>query len=60
MESSDELLRPWEVAEIFGVDRRTVARWAREGKIRSVRTVGGHHRYPRSAVDALMNNTTED
>jgi excisionase family DNA binding protein len=56
MESDDRLLRPGEVAELFGVDRKTVARWARTGKLRAVKTVGGHHRYPKSAVDALLND----
>lgn len=53
MAESDELLHPGEVAEEFGVDTKTVARWADAGKLKAVRTVGGHRRYPRSEVEAL-------
>jgi excisionase family DNA binding protein len=39
------LLKPGEVAFMFGVDPKTVTRWAKEGKIPSIRTPGGHRRY---------------
>lgn len=41
----EELLMPAEVAEMFGVDPRTVTKWAREGKLPHARTPGGHRRY---------------
>lgn len=44
------LLRPAEVAELFGVRVPTVARWAREGRLGFVLTPGGHRRYPRTAL----------
>lgn len=50
----DELLRPREVAEIFGVRPTTIARWAREGRLTPLRTPGGHRRYTRSGIDALL------
>jgi excisionase family DNA binding protein len=46
----DDLLRPREVAEIFGVRTTTIARWAREGRLAPLRTPGGHRRYPREAI----------
>ena len=39
---------------MFRVDPKTVVRWAREGKIGTVRTLGGHRRFRRAEVDALM------
>ena len=48
------LLPPAEVARLFGVDTRTVADWARAGKLRFRRTVGGQRRYPESEVRALL------
>ena len=48
------LLPPSEVARLFGVDPRTVAEWARAGKLRARRTVGGQRRYPESEVRALL------
>jgi excisionase family DNA binding protein len=50
----DELLRPREVAEIFGVRPATVARWAREGKLTPWRTPGGHRRYSHAAVRGVL------
>ena len=35
-----------EVAELFEVSANTVSRWVRDGKIPSVVTPGGRHRYP--------------
>lgn len=47
---SGDLLRPREVAEIFGVRTTTIARWAREGRLVPLRTPGGHRRYRREAI----------
>jgi excisionase family DNA binding protein len=54
-------LRPGEVATIFGVNAKTVARWAREGKLPYIRTPGGHMRIAADAVRALAGSrgTTE-
>jgi excisionase family DNA binding protein len=38
-------LRTSEVAKILGVSHWTVARWAREGKLPFIMTLGGHRRY---------------
>ncbi len=53
-ESQDRLLRPGEVAELFGVDQRPVGRWAKQGRLPAVRTIGGHYRFPENAVRALL------
>lgn len=41
----DRLLTPEEVGPMFRVDAKTVSRWAREGRIPAVRTLGGHYRF---------------
>jgi excisionase family DNA binding protein len=48
------LLTPSEVAILFRVDPKTVTRWAKAGKLTSVRTLGGHRRYKDSEVRALL------
>jgi excisionase family DNA binding protein len=48
------LLTPAEVAKLFRVDPKTVTRWAQSGKLQCVRTLGGHRRYLRSEVEALL------
>ncbi|MCV2395272.1 BldC family transcriptional regulator [Actinotalea sp. M2MS4P-6] len=53
-EQSENLLTPAEVAAMFRVDPKTVTRWAKSGKLSSIRTLGGHRRYLESEVRALM------
>jgi excisionase family DNA binding protein len=48
------LLTPSEVAALFRVDPKTVTRWAKAGKIGSIRTLGGHRRFYESEVRALL------
>lgn len=48
------LLTPRDVAAIMRVDPRTVANWAREGRLRCVRTMGGQRRFPEAAVRAAL------
>src|SRR4051795_11060322 len=48
------LLRTREVAQLFQVSERTVAEWARRGRIPSVRTPGGHRLYPADQVRRLV------
>ncbi|MHB1594948.1 MAG: BldC family transcriptional regulator [Streptosporangiaceae bacterium] len=52
------LLTPAEVAAMFRVDPKTVTRWAKDGKLTSVRTLGGHRRYPEAEVRALLDRVT--
>ena len=54
------LLRTREVALLFQVSERAVTDWARKGRIPSVRTPGGHRRYPADQVRALLEQTGAD
>jgi excisionase family DNA binding protein len=51
---SETLLTPAEVAALFRVDPKTVTRWAKAGKLSSIRTLGGHRRYREAEVRALL------
>ena len=57
-EEQEVLLTPSEVAILFRVDPKTVTRWAKAGKLTSIRTLGGHRRYKESEVKALLITTT--
>lgn len=50
----DTLLAPGEVAALFGVDAKTVSRWAKTGRLTCIRTLGGHRRFSKSEVDRLL------
>jgi excisionase family DNA binding protein len=49
-----QLLRTADVAALFQVSERTVSDWARRGRIPSVRTPGGHRRYPATEIQRLL------
>jgi excisionase family DNA binding protein len=49
-----QLLRTADVALLFEVSERTVSEWAKKGQIPSVRTPGGHRRYPAEGIKWLL------
>ena len=51
---AEPLLTPSEVAAMFRVDPKTVTRWAKAGKLTSIRTLGGHRRYREAEVRELL------
>ena len=53
------LLTPAEVASLFRVDPKTVTRWAKAGKLTSIRTLGGHRRYKESEVKSLLTSISK-
>lgn len=54
------LLRTREVALLFQVSERAVTDWARRGRIPSVRTPGGHRRYPADQIWAIFQRSGAD
>lgn len=54
---NEPLLTPAEVATMFRVDPKTVTRWAKAGRLTSIRTLGGHRRYREAEVRALLSGT---
>ncbi len=55
---TEPLLTPAEVAAMFRVDPKTVTRWAKAGKLSSIRTLGGHRRYRESEVRELLSGVS--
>ena len=48
-----ELLRPIDAAQLAGVSYPTLKQWIYKGKIRTTKTVGGHHRIARSEIERV-------
>ena len=48
-----------QVAAILGVNSKTVARWAKEGKVPHRKTLGGHRRYPEAEIRAIARSLVE-
>jgi excisionase family DNA binding protein len=53
-------LRTAEVAELLSVSPKTVAGWAKEGKLPFMRTLGGHRRYPEAHIRELLNRLRQE
>ncbi len=60
LRNAQELLTVSEVANVFGVSAKTVSRWAREGRIKAVRTLGGHRRFREDEVRRVLAGTEDE
>ena len=49
-----------EVADILHVSPKTVSRWAKEGKLPFLKTLGGHRRYPEAEIRDLATELREE
>lgn len=59
MARRERYLRTSEVANRLQVSPKTIARWAKEGRLPYQATLGGHRRFPASAIDQMMDDLTE-
>ena len=53
-------LRTSQVADLLHVSPKTVSRWAKEGKLPFLKTLGGHRRYPEAKIRELANDLREE
>ncbi len=51
--STEAYITTGEAARILRVSAKTVARWAKEGKLPHLLTLGGHRRFPASAIRTI-------
>jgi molybdopterin-binding protein len=57
MAHAEALLTPREAAAEIGVSYATVKQWILAGKLKSMKTPGGHHRIPQSVLKPLTKST---
>jgi excisionase family DNA binding protein len=53
-------LRTGEVADLLSVSPKTVSRWAKEGRLPFMRTLGGHRRYPEAEIRQLVDDLRQE
>jgi excisionase family DNA binding protein len=53
-------LRAAQAADILHVSPKTISRWAQEGKLPFLKTLGGHRRYPEAEIRELANDLREE
>jgi len=58
MPKKDKLLTLGKASAMLGVHRDTLRNWSDEGKIKSIRTPGGHRKFPLSEVQKHMGTET--
>ena len=51
-----ELLKLRDAARILNISYPTLKQWIYRGKLRSIKTPGGHHRIAQSEIDRLTNS----
>jgi excisionase family DNA binding protein len=49
-----------EVADLLHVSPKTVSRWAKEGRLPFLKTLGGHRRYPEAEIRDLAEGLREE
>jgi molybdopterin-binding protein len=54
-----KLFSPREAAQVLGVSYPTLKQWIYKGKIRTVKTAGGHHRVPEQQIDKFLYRAEE-
>ena len=57
---SHNFLLTAEVADILHVSPKTVSRWAKQGRLPFMKTLGGHHRYPEAEIRELADQLREE
>ncbi len=54
MTTHDELLTPREASRMLGISYPAIKKWILDGRLKTVRTPGGHHRIARSSLKPLI------
>jgi excisionase family DNA binding protein len=58
--SSPSYLSTGQVAGLLYVSPKTVSRWAKEGKLPFMKTLGGHRRYPEAEIRELAEELRQE
>lgn len=54
MKAKESVLTPREAAAAIGISYPTIKQWILAGKLRTIKTAGGHHRIPQAALQRYL------
>jgi len=54
-----KLYTPREAAQVLGVSYPSLKQWIYRGKLKTIKTEGGHHRIPESEIDRFLPRTVD-
>jgi excisionase family DNA binding protein len=57
---AEPFLHPSHVADLLHVSPKTIARWAKAGRLPFLRTLGGHRRSPEQAIQQLAASLVQE
>jgi molybdopterin-binding protein len=58
--AQQEMLAPRAAAEALGISYPTLKQWIYRGKLKTVKTAGGHHRIPARELDKYLPRSADD
>ncbi len=58
--ASAEYLTPGQAASLLHVSPKTLNRWAHEGRVPCIVTLGGHRRFRRDQIEAIAGRMQRD
>jgi molybdopterin-binding protein len=58
--AQQEMLAPRAAAEALGISYPTLKQWIARGKLKTVKTAGGHHRIPARELDKYLPRAADD
>ena len=59
-EPSNPLLKPTEAAVMLGISYPTIKQWILNGRLKTVKTPGGHHRIDHSSLKPFLNSNKKE
>jgi len=60
MSNFEKYYKPKEVCKILRIDRRTLWKWIKDGKIKAIKLPSGRYRFPESELKRILEATGDD
>lgn len=56
----EELISPRQASKMFGITTETLRKWELLGKVKCIKTLGGHRRFKLCEIESLLKNDNEE